>query len=197
MGRFLKDGADIVAKPVSALCNLSATRRIFPSACKVAKLKPIFQKGKKTDPWNYRPIFLLPVTSIVTERVVHVQTTTFLSDENKLLNYKSGFRAKNLCLFFLTDNILKEFHERLLTGTILIDLQKAFDTIDHEILLQKPKGIRFSKETLQWFRFNLSEPIFVVDIESELSDFGQISCGLPQCSIFGSLLFSIYVNDKP
>ena len=59
-GRFLKDGADILAKPVSALCNLSISRGVFPSACNVAKLKPIFKKGKKTDPSNCRPTSLLP-----------------------------------------------------------------------------------------------------------------------------------------
>ena len=62
-GRFLKDGADILAKPVSSLCNLSIARGVFPSACKVAKLKPLFKKGKKTDLSNYRLISLLPVIS--------------------------------------------------------------------------------------------------------------------------------------
>ena len=126
-GRFLKDGADILAKPVSALCNLSISRGVFPSACKVAKLKPIFKKGKKTDPSNYRPISLLPVISKIIEKVVHDQTNAFLSDENILYNYQSGFRANhstNLCLSFLT-KVLKGFHEGLLTGMILIDLQKA------------------------------------------------------------------------
>ena len=181
-GRFLKDGADILAKPVSALCNLSISRGVFPSACKVAKLKPIFKKGKKTDPSNYRPISLLPVISKIIEKVVHDQTNAFLSDENILYNYQSGFRANhstNLCLSFLTDKILKGFDEGLLTGMILIDLQKAFDTIDHEILLQKLKDIRFSKGTLQWFRSYLSERIFLVNIESKLSDFGKSSCGVP------------------
>ena len=175
-GRFLKDGADILAKPVSSLCNLSISRGVFPSACKVAKLKPIFKKGKKTDPSNYRPISLLPVISKIIEKVVHDQTNAFLSDENILYNYQSGFRANhptNLCLSFLTDKVLKGFDEGLLTGIILIDLQKAFDTIDHEILLYKLKAIRLSKGTLQWFRSYLSERIFLVNIESKLSDFGK------------------------
>ena len=95
----------------------------------------------------------------------------------------------------LTDKVLKGSDEGLLTGMILIDLQKAFDTIDHEILLQKLKDIRFSKGTLQWFRSYLSERIFLVNIESELSDFGKISSGVPQGSILSPLLFLIYVND--
>ena len=73
-GKFLKDGANILAKPVSALCNLSVSRGVFPSACKLAKLKPIFKKGKKTDPSNYRPISLFPVIS----KIIDDQTNAFL-----------------------------------------------------------------------------------------------------------------------
>ena len=96
---------------------------------------------------------------------------------------------------YLTDKILKGFDEDLLTGMILIDLQKAFDTIDHEFLLQKLKAIRFTD--LQWFRSFLSERIFLVNIESKLSDFGKISSEVPKGSILGPLLFLIYVNNMP
>ena len=98
---------------------------------------------------------------------------------------------------FLTDKILKEFDEGLLTGMILIDLQKAFDTIDHQILLRKLKAIKFSESTIKWFKLYLSERIFLVNIENKLSDFGDISYGVPQGSILGPLLFMIYVNDMP
>ena len=90
-GRFLKDGANVLAKPISALCNLSISQGVFPSTCKVAKLKPIFKKGKKTDPSNYRPISLLPSISKIIERVIHDQTNAFLSDEDILYNYQTGF----------------------------------------------------------------------------------------------------------
>ena len=88
--------------------------------------------------------------------------------------------------------MLKAFDEGLLTGTILIDLQKAFDTIDHEILFQNLKAIRFSKGTLQWFRSYPSERIFLVNIKNKLSYFKKISCGVPQGSILGPLLFLIH-----
>ena len=136
--------------------------------------------------------------SKIIERVIHDQANSFLSDEDILYNYQSGFRGNhstNLCLPFLTDKILKGFDEGLLTGMISINLQKAFDTIDHEILLQKLKAINFSESTIKWFKSYLPEIIFLVNIENQLSDFGQVSCGVPQGSILGPLLFLIYVND--
>ena len=108
----------------------------------LAKLqtKPIYRKGKKTDPSNCRPISLLPTISKVIEGIVHDQTNKFLSENNILYNFQSGFRPNhltNLCLAHLTYKILKGFNEGLLTGMILIDLQKVFDTNNHEVLLQK------------------------------------------------------------
>ena len=95
----------------------------------------------------------------------------------------------------LTDKILKGFHEGLLTRMILIDLQKAFNTINHEVLLQKLKAIRFSEQIIQQFRSYLCDRLFLVETENKLFDFGKISCGVPQGSILGPLLFFIYVND--
>ena len=162
------------------------------------KLKPFFKKGKKTDPSNYRPISLLPSFLKIIERVTHDETNAFLLDEDVLYNYQSGFRGNhstNLCLYFLTDKISKRFHEGLLTGMILIHLQKAFNTIDHEISSQKLKAIKFSESTIKRFKSYLSERIFLVNIENKLSDFGEISCGVPQGFILGPLLFLIYAID--
>ena len=81
---------------------------------------------------------------------------------------------KSMCLYFLTDKVLKVFDNGLLTGMILIDLLKTFDTIDHEILLQKLNAIRFSGTTIKWFKSYLPERIFLVNIENKLPDFGKI-----------------------
>ena len=126
---------------------------------------------------------MLPSISKIIERVIHDQTNAFLSDEDILYKHQSGSRGNhstNLCLSFLTDKVLKGFDEGLLTGMILIDLQKAFDTTDHEILLQKLKVIKFSESTIKWFKSYLSERIFLVNIENKLSDFGEISCRVTQ-----------------
>ena len=138
--------------------------------------------------------------SKIIEKVVHDQTNEFLSANKILYNHQSGFRTNhstNLCLSFLTDKILKGFDEGLLSGKILIDLQKAFDTINHEILLKKLEAIGFPDKCIRWFRSYLYERIFFTEIENRLSDFGKVSCDVPQGSILGPLLFLIYVNDMP
>ena len=135
-GRFLKDGAEVLAKPITDLCNLSITSGKIPDSRKIAKLKPIYKKGSLTEASNYRPISLLPLISKVIEKVIHDQTSTFLNSRNLLYNYQSGFRknhSTDYCLSFLNDKILKGFDQGLMTGMILIDLQKAFDSIDHDI----------------------------------------------------------------
>ena len=83
-GKFLKDGTHVLARSISQLCNLSIKLNSFPRSCKIAKVKPLFKKGYKTDPQNYRPISLLPLLSKIIERIVHDQTEEFLS-KNKLL----------------------------------------------------------------------------------------------------------------
>ena len=193
---FLKDDAKILFKLISEICNLSISHGIFPNASKVAKLKPIFKKGKKVHLSNYRPISLLPLISKMIEKVANNQTHEFLSD-NKITRITRTNHSTNLCLSFLTGKILKGFDEGLLTGMILIILQKSFDTINHKILLKKLEAIVFSDKCIRWFRSYLCERIFFIEIENQLSDYGKVSCDVPQGSILGQLLFLIYINDIP
>ena len=93
----------------------------------------------------------------------------------------------------MTVKILKGLDEGLLTGMILIDLQKAFGTINHEILFKKLKAIGFFEGYITWLQSYLSERIFFISIENQLSDYGRISCGVPQGSILG-LYFSLFVS---
>ena len=122
----------------------------------------------------------------------------YLAQYNILYKYQSGFRAKHstdLCLSNLNDKILKGFDNGLFTGMILVDLQKAFDTIDHNILLEKLKALGFCDDTVNWFHSYLTDRAFLVSIENKYSSISKISCGVPQVSILGPLLSLIYVND--
>ena len=114
-------------KPISNLINLSISLSSVPDSCKIAKLKPLYKKGSKLDPKNYRPISVLPLISKVLEKVIHDQTQTFLTENNLLYCYQSGFRkfhSTDTCLAYLNDKILRGIDKGLMTGLILIDLQK-------------------------------------------------------------------------
>ena len=97
--------------------------------------------------------------------------------------------------FFLNEKISKGFDDGLVTGIILIDLQKAFDTINHDILSKKLSIIGFFDHTVKWFQSYLSNPKFTVNLENSFSEVLSVSCGLPQGSILGPLLFLVYVKD--
>ena len=175
-GRFLKDGANIPAKPITKAINL------FPSDYKTAKLKPLYKKGFKINPENFRPISLLALISKVIERIVYGQVDNVLLQNNISYIYQSGFKknySTDLCLSYLSDKMLKDFNKGLFTGMILIDLQKTFDTINHEIFLGKLHAIGFSVKTVTWFKSYLSDRTFKVNINKHFSDLPKIYCGDP------------------
>ena len=138
--RFLKDGATEICKPVTELINLSIRKCAFPDPCKIAKMIPLYKKCSSQEVKNYRPIALLPVLSNIFERIIHKQTYAYLNEKQIFYKYQSGFRSKHstdTCLSYLHNKISTGIDQQLLTGMVLIDLQKAFDTIDHNIFLEK------------------------------------------------------------
>ena len=141
---------------------------------------------------------MLPLISKVIEKVIYDQASTFLNSKNRLYTYQSGFRKKHstdFCFFYSNDKILKGFDKGMMTGMVLIDLRKAFDITDHDVLLQKLNAIGFSKQTVNWFESYLSSRSFLINLGNNFSQPASVSCGAHQGSIFGPLLFLIYVND--
>ena len=189
-GRFLKDGAVTLAKPVTKICNFSIKLGIFPDLCKLAKLKSTLKKSSRMDPSNCRPVSLLTLISKIFEKIVHDRMIDYLPQHDSFYNCQFGFRTKHstdLYLLNLNDKILKGFDNGVLTSMILIDLQKAFDTINHNILSEKLKGIGFCDNTVDWFHSHLTDRAFLVNTENMYSSISKISCGVPQGSIPGPL----------
>ena len=161
-----RNGAGSLAKPISELCNLSTKLESFPDAYRLTKVKSLFKASSKTEPSNRRTIFLLPLLSKVSEKVVLDQTKEFVNLNEVLQDYQPGFREKHstdTCLSFLNDKILKGFDDILLTAMILIE---AFDTINHDILLREFSIIGFSDDTVKWFRSCPSICKFAINSEN-------------------------------
>ena len=188
----------IISKPLTHIVNISIQTGNIPDDLKMARVIPLYKKKSKTDAGNYRPVSVLSIISKVFERVVFNQLNKFLTDQNLLYELQSGFRSSystDTCLIHLSDYIKQESDKGHYTGMVLLDLQKAFDTVNHGILLNKLKAIGLNQNSILWFDSYLTGRKQVTDINGILSDTKGISCGVPQGSILGPLLFLIYVND--
>ena len=173
---------------------------IFPEKLKNAKIKPIFKKGGNTCFTKYRPISLLPAISKIFERVIYNQLTKYFQNNKSFFSSQYGFRKEHsteLACIEIVDRIIMSLDENETPINIYLDLSKAFDTLNHNILLSKLRyyGIKYTEYSL--FKIYLSNRKQYVEFEGELSQLKEIKTGVPQGSILGPLLFIIYMNDIP
>jgi hypothetical protein len=195
--RLLKLAGPFISNCLAHICNLSLSGSTFPDEWKKAKVTPIFKSGDKTDVGNFRPISVLPIVSKIIERAVYDQLYLYLTHEGLLSNAQSGFRANHstsTTLLDAQDFVLKNMDDGFVTGVLFIDLKKAFDTVNHDILIKKLKKHGIDNSELLWFKSYLNNRSQTVSINATLSDFQSINIGIPQGSILGPLLFIIFVN---
>lgn len=167
---------------------------------KHARVTPIFKSGSKTDPANYRPISVLPVFMKILERAIHEMTYTYLLENNLLSTCQSGFRplhSTTTSLIVITNQVLQNIDKGLLTGMTFLDLSKAFDTLDHSIMLKKLSALGFANSTSVWFKEYLTDRSQSIIVNGAVSNPQPIHFGVPQGSILGPLMFIIYINDLP
>ena len=197
-GRILKEHGCMYYDTVTNMVNNSITSCYFPSKLKNADINPTIKPGKKdrTDMGSYRPISVLPYASKIFERVLKIQIQKHLDRilHPHLCGYREGFSAQH-ALISMLEKWKKSLDNGGFAGAVLMDLSKAFDCVDHELLIAKLNAYGFTRDALKIISNYISDRWQRTKINTNFSSWSELKLGVPQGSVLGPILFNIYLND--
>ena len=202
--KILKGITSGISTPLSILINKSLTEGIFPTEMKKADTIPLYKNKDKNDKNNYRPISLLLTLSKVLEKVMYKRTYNFLNNSGQFFNSQYGFRTGHSCqeaIAELVGEIARNNDMGCHTIGVFLDLSKAFDTLEHDVLFEKLSKYDIRGVTLNWFKSYLTNRQLRVKClvsstqKQEYSDYSHVEYGTPQGSCLGPLLFLVFIND--
>ena len=194
----LKQCVSSLKDPITHVLNTSIRSGTVPQKLKIAKVIPVYKKDERSDPSNYRPISLLSILDKILEKLICKRLVDFLEEHKLFYKYQFGFRSKHSTVQAVTeivDNIIDEMKNGELVAGIYMDLSKAFDTVDHKILLHKCEHYGIRGQALSWLKSYLSNRMQYTIANGVKSSKKAVEYGVPQGSVLGPLLFLLYVND--
>ena len=196
--KFIREIYPAITEPLTLIINQSIATSVFPNRLKIARVIPIFKKGDDKLLGNYRPISLLPAISKIFEKLMYNQMYNYFLTHKLLYSSQYGFRKKHsteMAAIELTDRLMKDVENGHIPVAVFLDLSKAFDTLDHQILTYKLKYYGFDEAAVNLMQSYLTDRKQYVEINGVASEKKDLTMGVPQGSILGPLLFIIYMND--